>query len=158
MIELDEHFEPILATALLSAASGARAMSGVAVVARQAQDGDRGRTLASIATTSAVLEAMCDKIPGIPNRTDAAPMFGRVAAGAFIGAMIDRASPETRIRGALIGAISAYVGAQLTFRLRKRLAEHLPALPAALIEDAVVYGAARAGSEMLRRPRIRPRA
>ncbi|HEY4132298.1 MAG TPA: hypothetical protein VGM50_16935 [Gemmatimonadaceae bacterium] len=147
---------PVAATILLAGATGARGMLGIAatsrVVARAhdepAQQPARvmaqPRTLAAT-TAFAAMELAGDTIPGIPNRIDPGPIVTRALSGALIGATIGELTGRNRMTTALIGAVSAFVGAHLTFRLRRRLMEVLPSVPAAMIEDAIVVGIASVG-------------
>jgi len=130
--------------ALMAAATGARTMVGVTAASRL-----RSPQIANVAAAFALLELLGDKIPGIPNRTDVAPMLGRVAAGAFIGASVARATGRDRIAGALVGSLFAFAGAQLSFRLRRSLAQILPPMLAAAVEDVAVVATARWGAEQL---------
>src|SRR3712207_6737063 len=89
---------PTLPTICLAAATGARSMTGLAAAARYvaASSGplpQPARFLATprVATGIAALAAMelvADKLPGVPNRTDAGPLLGRVVAGGVIGAAL----------------------------------------------------------------------
>lgn len=146
-----------LPIALLGAASGARSMSGVAVVARQrAQDeaptaiGRRlDRDIASITALLALGEVIADKVPGIPDRIEIGPLLARIGAGAIVGASLASTGDEDQGAAALAGAAAAFIGAHLSYRFRRRLSENMPALAAALIEDAVVAAVAGAAAAML---------
>ena len=128
----------------MAAATGARTMVGVTAASRL-----RSAQLANVAAAFALLELLGDKIPGIPNRTDVGPMLGRVAAGAFIGASVARATGRDRIAGALVGSLFAFAGAQLSFRLRRSLSHVLPSIVAAAIEDVAVVATARRGARQV---------
>jgi uncharacterized membrane protein len=130
--------------ALMAAATGARTMVGVTAASRL-----RSVELMKVAAALALLELIGDKIPGIPNRTDLGPMVGRAAAGAFIGASVAQATGRDRVAGAIMGSLFAIAGAQLSFRLRRTLTRALPAVAAALVEDAIVVGAARLGAKRI---------
>jgi uncharacterized membrane protein len=152
--------------ALLATASGARSMMGVAAVARArapsvAEQERQGavprivrkfdRQIADAATAMATFELMADKAPHIPDRTDPGPLFGRVVAGAVVGASVAGMAGVDRRTGAIGGAVVSFIAAQLTFRLRAALAQHVPAFAAGLIEDALVVGIATAGVALLPR-------
>ena len=151
--------------ALLAAASGARSMTGIAAVARvraSAESGnrDRGlgprivgrfdRTIANTATALAVFEMMADKAPHIPDRINPGPLFGRVVAGVIVGAGVAQLTGVDRRVPAIAGAVTAFVGAQLSFRMRRALAESMPGFAAGLVEDAIVIGIGAAGAALLR--------
>ncbi|HVE72122.1 MAG TPA: DUF4126 family protein [Thermoanaerobaculia bacterium] len=153
--------EPTLPTILLAAATGARTMTGLAATARVIRGGEPitaqpARFVASGSVASAIgalaaMELLADKLPGIPNRTDALPLLGRAAAGALIGATIAAASRRDRVQGAAIGAVVAVIAARLSFHARRALAEQLPATLAALVEDAAVGCIAAAGVAAMNR-------
>jgi hypothetical protein len=60
-----------------------------------------------------------------------------------------------RGESAIIGGLIAFASTHATFRLRRALSNRLPAVAAALVEDAVVLGAAAAGAALLRSERRR---
>jgi len=138
----NETRDTLLPLALLSAASGARTMAGVAAIV------PRNTTRAL-----AVAEVVGDKVPGAPDRTDAALLLGRVAAGALVGVLVGRRTGVNPRAAALIGAITAFASTHATFRLRRALTARMPAVSAALVEDAMVAGVAMAGARLLRRGR-----
>jgi uncharacterized membrane protein len=151
---------PLTATVLLAGATGARCLLGIAATSRvlshshavAAEQPARSLSTsrARLATTAlAAMELAGDKVPGISNRTDPGPIVGRALTGAVIGAVIGEVSGRNRVTSALIGAASAVVGAHLTFQLRKQLMNVLPAVPAALVEDAIVMGIASLGAAAL---------
>lgn len=150
--------------ALLAAASGARALSGIAGVACvRAAEANRERPLApgprivrrfddgvaKVATVLAVFEMMADKAPRIPDRVNAGPLFGRVLAGATVGAAVAQMRSRDRQPYAIAGALMAFASAQLSFRMRRALAETMPAFAAGLVEDAVVVSVVAAGAALL---------
>src|SRR3954471_21766459 len=123
----------VMPIAMMAGATGARTMVALSAAART-----RAPQLARVATALSALELLGDKLPGIPNRTDLGPMLGRVAAGAFIGDPIARATDPDRLTGAVLGAAFAFVGAHYTFRLRRALTRALPAVAAGAVEDAAI--------------------
>ena len=100
-------------------------------------------TVRGLALSAAAMELVGDKLPSIPNRTDPAPLIGRVVIGAVIGAALGD-SRQGRARGAVIGAAAAFVATHATFHARRALSEILPPTAAALVEDAVMLAAAAA--------------
>jgi uncharacterized membrane protein len=155
--------QPILPTVLLAAATGARSMTGLAATARAVavREPDAAqlqparlvssRSVAGATAALAMMELLADKLPGIPNRTDALPLLGRGVAGAIIGASIAAATRRDQIAGAAVGAVVALLSAHLSFRARRALAHHLAPTAAAVVEDVVVCSLAAAGVATLNR-------
>lgn len=134
----------VVPVAMMAAATGARTMAGLAAATRS------GSADLSRATTAlAALELAADKLPGIPSRVDPMALAGRVVAGALLGAAVARRTGHDRVTAAAVGAISAYVGAHISFRLRRRLIRRLPRVAAALVEDFAVLALARRGARSL---------
>ena len=138
----DETRETLLPLALLSAASGARTMAGVAAVSPR-------RSTAALAAA----EMIADKVPIAPNRTEPALILGRMAAGALIGALVGRRTGMNPRAAAAIGAMTAFASTHATYRVRRALMARMPAVTAAFVEDALVAGVAAAGAVLLRRER-----
>jgi len=136
----DETHTGLIPLALLAAASGARSMTGVAAISTHAP-----------VKLLAAGELIADKTPSIPNRVDPAPLLGRVVAGALLGIAVGGRSGRNRREMAVVGGLIAFLSAHATFRMRRALSAHLPAVSAALIEDAIVIGAAVTGAALLRR-------
>ncbi len=124
-------------------------MAGVAATARgiaSRRDGSTAQParflgsphVAATVAALAAVELVADKLPFIPDRTDPAPLLGRIGAGALIGAGIAAVAGGDRAQGTLVGAVAAFAGAHLGFQLRRELAERLPAPVAALVEDTAV--------------------
>lgn len=147
----------IVPTILLSAATGARSLTGIAATARHLavkpprhRLAQPARFLAAPHVSSgiaalAAMELAADKLPFIPNRTDPGPLLGRIAGGALIGAALAAVSGRDRAAGAIVGAVAAFAGAHLGFQLRRELAEWLPATAAGMVEDAAVGAVVAAG-------------
>jgi uncharacterized membrane protein len=131
--------ETLIPLALLAAASGARTFSGVAAISRR-------RPTKLLAAG----ELAYDKAPNARSRLDAAPLLGRIAAGALVGGIVGGRTGRDRRMSAAIGGLIAFASAHATYRLRRALSAHLPAVTAALIEDAIVVGAAVTGAALLR--------
>jgi uncharacterized membrane protein len=143
----DETRGALIPLTLLAAASGARTMSGVAAIAP-----------VSAAKVLALGELIADKVPNIPDRVDPAPLLGRVAAGALVGAVIGGRTGRSRSELAIIGGLVAFGSTHATYRMRRALSERLPSVAAALVEDAIVVGAAVTAGAMLRSMRRRASA
>ena len=90
----------------------------------------------------AVGEALADKLPFMPNRTDPPAVAARAVSGGLSGAAICSSAKRSMLAGALIGAAAA-VGATFgAYKLRKWAGEHshLPHPLIAILEDATVAG------------------
>jgi uncharacterized membrane protein len=125
--------------ALLAAASGARTWAGVAAISR--------RTPTKLFAAG---EFIYDKVPTVPSRVAPPLLVGRIAAGALVGATVGRRTGRNRAGWAILGGLVAFASAHATYRMRRALGRRLPAMAAALVEDAIVAGAAVAGAELLR--------
>jgi uncharacterized membrane protein len=125
--------------ALLAAASGARTWAGVAAISR--------RTPTKLFAAG---EFIYDKVPTVPSRVAPPLLVGRIAAGALVGATVGRRTGRNRAGSAILGGLVAFASAHATYRMRRALGRRLPAMAAALVEDAMVAGAAVAGAELLR--------
>ncbi|MFP4343456.1 MAG: DUF4126 family protein [Anaerolineales bacterium] len=93
----------------------------------------------------AVGEFMVDKIPGIPARTEAPGVLGRVGAGVLAGFALSSAHNKNRVVGAVVGGLTALVSTHVSYNLRLFLTKTLP-LPdfaVAFAEDALVINGAR---------------
>ena len=132
-------------------------MTAPAIVSASARSGEidltksRLRFLGSTAARNsfaalAAGELIADKLPFIPNRTDPAPLVGRLAAGGLCGAAMAVAERRPLGLGLALGSLGAAVGAFAGYHLRRWATRqgHVPDLEAALIEDtlAVLAGAA----------------
>jgi uncharacterized membrane protein len=152
--------------AMIAGATGARAMTGLAAAAhaRAANPDALGATpigrrldrdIANVTAALAIGELVGDKLPVVGDRIAPGPLVARVAAGAIVGTTVANITGHERRNAAIGGAVAAFVGAHLSFQLRRALTRHMPALLAALVEDAAVLGLAAAGT-MLLAPRRRP--
>jgi uncharacterized membrane protein len=126
--------------ALLAAASGARTSAGIAAISR--------RTPARLFAAG---EFIYDKVPTVPDRVAPPLLVGRVAAGALVGATVGSRAGRNRAGSAILGGLVAFASAHATYRMRRALGKRLAPMAAALVEDAIVVGAAWAGAELLRR-------
>ena len=86
-------------------------------------------------------EVIMDKMPFTPNRTDAAPLIGRVVLGGLVGAAI---SKDKWIQGGLVGALGALLATYTAYYIRKTLHDnqHIPNVVLGVAEDAFVAKAA----------------
>jgi uncharacterized membrane protein len=129
----------IIPLGLLAAASGARSMTGIAALRPN-----------GIAPVLAGGELIADKIPNVPNRNEGLALAGRVAVGALIGAIVAHRTERNPLALAFAGGMIAFASAHATYRMRHALSERLPDTAAALVEDAIVIGAATAGAALLK--------
>jgi uncharacterized membrane protein len=105
---------------------------------------EAGRWLARGLPVLAFAEALFDKAPAAPDRTDAAAVLGRIAAGAALGAYVLRPS---RILGAIVGGAAAAAATYVSFAVRSVATRRgrSPGMVAGLLEDGLV---ATAGSRL----------
>ncbi len=89
---------------------------------------------------AAAAEMIADKTPGIPARTDALPLSGRLASGAAAAAAA--AAPGGRVRAAAAGAAGALVASHALYHLRRLMTGRLglPNAAAGLAEDVFAVG------------------
>jgi uncharacterized membrane protein len=128
--------QSLRAAAALGAASGARTFAGAAALAL------RGRPRSGWARAAILVlaagEAVGDKLPMTPPRTDPPGLAGRFVAGAGVGMVADGR------RGAVLGATCALATAFPSERARALLGERseLPDQAIAVGEDLLTYGGA----------------
>lgn len=134
---------------LLGLVSGLRTQVPVAVLAVEARQGrfDPGvgrlaRRFASPegalgAVVAAAGELVADKLAVTPDRTAPGPLFGRLVAGATVGAAVHYDAGHPRPLGAALGLAGAGIGAFGGARLRDLLADRtgLPEPLLGAIED-----------------------
>jgi uncharacterized membrane protein len=98
---------------------------------------------AGTAVLLAAGELIADKLPFMPNRTDAPGLAARFIAGAICGmAIAGRRKRNERILSGIVGGTAAIAAAYAGYQYRKRV--KLPSLAAALLEDAVAVGVGNA--------------
>jgi uncharacterized membrane protein len=124
------------AAAALGAATGARTFAAAAALALRGTP-RAGWARAAILVLAAG-EALGDKLPKTPPRTEPPGLAGRFVAGAAVGAV------AAGRRGAAIGAASALLAAFPSERARALLGERtgLPDPAIAAGEDLLAYGGA----------------
>jgi uncharacterized membrane protein len=95
-------------------------------------------------------ELLIDKLPGVPNRTDVAPMVTRAVAGALVAlaARPPGGGVGGRIFAVALGAAAAGAGTTVAFHLRRlanrRLGDGAMAnLATGALEDAVAIACGR---------------
>ena len=107
-----------------------------------------GSRLAFMGSTAAVAifsllaigELIADKLPTIPNRTSPAPLAARIVTGGLCGACLYAAAGQSLVAGALLGGISAVVGAFLGYGIRLDL--QFNDFVVAVCEDVAAIGLA----------------
>jgi uncharacterized membrane protein len=137
--------------AAMGAVSGLRSFTGPAIVSEAANRNilKLKRTplawLASdgAARTSVLLavgELIADKLPFMPNRTDAPSLAARFVAGAVCGmAIARRRTRNAMVASALVGGAAAVAAAYAGNQYRRHV--KLPGFVAALLEDTVAVAA-----------------
>jgi uncharacterized membrane protein len=130
----------------LGAIAGMRSMSAPMLVMRYLAGGGRARLLnwpgmpllVGLFTLAALSEMVIDKLPFVPNRTEPGPVVGRVISGMFVGALLATAGGRSRVTGALVGGLAAFLSTHGFYRLRRWIVRksHLPDPLIAVAEDA----------------------
>ena len=85
-------------------------------------------------------EALADKLPFIPTRTQAVPLIGRAISGAVSGAAFSTGKKRSALFGALCGLAAAIGATYGAFKLRQLAGQrlHIPDTITAVAEDALV--------------------
>jgi len=121
----------------MGAVCGLRTFTGPAIIAEGAGAGRNALMLLAAG------ELIADKLPFMPNRTDAPGLAARFISGAFCGmAIAGRRKRSERVLSGIVAGTAALAAAYAGYQYRKRV--KLPPLAAALIEDAVAVGAGSA--------------
>lgn len=137
-----------ISTPLLGVSTGLRSFTPVAVMAWFARLGKlpvQGTWASWMAhpaavglfTSAALGEYIADKLPKTPNRTEPLPLFGRLALGGMVGAILATVFRRPVLGGIAMGVVGAAAGTYGGFYLRKGLTHGvgLPDLPVALSGD-----------------------
>lgn len=84
-------------------------------------------------------EALFDKLPFMPKRTEAGGLASRIISGALCGATICRAKEKSMVVGAIAGAFGAIGSTFAVYNVRRSLSQELmvPDTVIALLEDTV---------------------
>ncbi|SFP50320.1 hypothetical protein SAMN05660464_3340 [Geodermatophilus dictyosporus] len=133
----------VLRAALLGTAAGGRSALGIAapVLTSSPRWPLRAAALAAVAG-----ELVADKLPGTPDRTMPPSAAVRLVSGAAGGWLLARRGGGGQVLPALAGAAGAATGTLGGARWRRAAAPRLGALPAALVEDALVLALAAAAA------------
>jgi uncharacterized membrane protein len=145
---------PYVFALLIGVVAGMRSMAAPAVVSWAAHLGwldVKGTWASFLAHTAApyllsalaLAELIADQLPTTPSRKDPAPFAARIISGAFCGAVLGTVAGE-RVLGLSLGAFGALLGTLGGYALRARLVQANGGRdrPAALLEDAIAFGAA----------------
>jgi uncharacterized membrane protein len=138
----------------IGAVCGLRSFTGPAVIAGAANRNilklqrtplawlGSGRS-AHTAALLAAGELIADKLPFMPNRTDAPSLIARFVSGAICGmAVAGRSRRNARIMSGIVGGTAAIAAAYAGYQYRKHV--KLPAPVAAVLEDVVAVSAGTA--------------
>ena len=141
----------MIAIPLLGVATGARAMTPIAVICWFAHLGLLSvagtwafwtANLASVVIFSvlALGEYVGDKLPRTPNRIAPGPLSARVIFGGLVGAIVATGLQGSLIEGIVLGVIGAIIGAFGGYHLRRFITErkHCRDWPVAILEDFCV--------------------
>ena len=93
-----------------------------------------------IFTLCTIGELIADKFPNIPSRTQIGPLGFRIVFGGICGAALAFSAHAMLAAGVAAGAVGAVAGAYLGYGYRHWSTGKIPALMAALLEDAVAVG------------------
>lgn len=140
----------VLGSVLLGSASGLRSQLGLAAIAARADPSlpsiFRRPWTRRILMAAAAGELVVDKLPTTPSRLEPAGIAGRLALGGVAAGLLARTRRAPWLPAAAIGSASAIVAAKLGHDVRARLAEHAPDPAVAVVEDALAFGLAAAGT------------
>jgi len=144
-------FEVYAGAALIGTLAGMRSMAAPAVIGQMSRKGAlddvtgvltvmKGSGFATVSSIFAAGEFIADKLPMVPNRTDAGPLLARALAGGLSGAVVCSAKRRSVLAGVIIGAAAAVGAAYGAYELRKRIGKrfHLPDMAVAVAEYAIV--------------------
>jgi uncharacterized membrane protein len=92
----------------------------------------------------AIGELIADKVPGVPRRTDIAPLVARICTGALGGACLAAAANRPLLAGCLLAGLGGVIGAFAGFEIRRRLVSRfqLKDFFVAIPEDLIAIGLA----------------
>lgn len=144
------------AASAIGIVAGMRAMTAPAIVSYMASNGclevDRDRfglfghpNALKIMIGLASGEAIFDKLPFMPRRTQSAGLASRILSGALCGAAICRAKDRSIVVGAIAGAFGAIGSTFAVYNVRRSLSQELniPDAAIALLEDTTAVWAGK---------------
>lgn len=135
--------------------AGLRSLTAPAVIAWAAHLGWLnllGSQVAFMASTAAAAvfsllaigELIADKVPGVPRRTDIAPLVARICTGALCGACLAAAANRSLLPACLLAGLGGVIGAFAGYEIRRRLVSqfHLKDFFVGIFEDLIAIGLA----------------
>ena len=141
----------MIAIPLLGVATGARAMTPIAVICWFAHlgllpvDGTWAFWAANLASVMifsalAIGEYIGDKLPKTPNRIAPGPLAARIVFGGLVGAIVATGLQGSIIEGVVLGVIGVFIGAFGGYHLRHLITSHKHCRdwPVAILEDFCV--------------------
>jgi uncharacterized membrane protein len=119
--------------------SGMRAFAVPGVFAQMQHSSFFGRVTPDLWSACMVLEWIQDQWPDAPNRNDPIPLLFRMLSGATVAVSLNQDKHTNWLSASMLGAGSAYVGTQVSFRIRKYLAEEwkIPQMFLGSLEDVI---------------------
>jgi uncharacterized membrane protein len=137
----------LLRAAALGVATGGRTATGLAALAFTRSAFLRRPWVRGLTALAAVGELVADKTPAIPSRLTPPALAGRVVAGVLGTAALARREGVSPVLPVLVATGAVVAGSVAGARWRGYAASKgWPAVPAALVEDAVVIALAAAAS------------
>jgi uncharacterized membrane protein len=132
----------LVCAALIGSSTGLRSQMGMAVLLNGTPPAQlpalfRHRASRPIAAAAALAELVADKLPSTPPRTQARGLVPRIGLGGLAAGLLARSAGGPTTVSVAIGAGAAAGAAFAGMAARGALAERLPPVGAALIEDAV---------------------
>lgn len=132
------------AAGLIGVATGLRSATGVAAVAHthygQTMYAARAHQLCGAAILA---EAIIDKLPTTPSRLKPPALASRIVIGGLAAyGLARRSDPMITVAAVGIGSVAALAGSHAGAAYRSATTHHVPALAAALAEDAVAHALA----------------
>jgi uncharacterized membrane protein len=125
--------------AVIGAVAGLRSMTAPAAVSRWADPGAVGSGIVRTATAFAIAEAVADKLPFMPKRTDSPSLVWRAISGGVSGALLCSSKKRSPFFGAVLGGLAAVGATYAAYELRRRAVQslHVPDAVVAVAEDAL---------------------
>jgi uncharacterized membrane protein len=125
--------------AVIGAVAGMRSMAAPAAVSEWIKPRVLGSGIVRTAAALAVAEAVADKLPFMPSRTQPFSLVWRAITGGVSGAALCASKKRSPLLGAVIGSLAAVGASYAAYEVRKRAAKTLrvPDAVIAVAEDAL---------------------
>ena len=125
--------------AVIGAVAGLRSMAAPAAVSRWMEPRTLGSGLVHVATALAVAEAVPDKLPFMPNRTEPFSLAWRAVSGGISAAALCSSKKRSPLLGALFGSVAAIGASYAAYEIRRHATRnlHAPDAVVAVAEDAI---------------------